>query len=807
MKKFLILCAAFIWAYSAAAQENIQVDNLAEGISYREVSSRLSKIEKLTKAEHPDINAMVEEISYLNNMSMQLDGVRQSINDEIKVIEKRIDALGEVDEKLPSSKVIVQKQREFRRELSDEKTRLSETEILLAKIDELNMRIFEIRNQALWGNLLISTGALINPSVLFTSNQELFDFVLDIVKSPYLWYEKLSASDKGLAKKSIYGLLILVSVITFLGYWLRRFIIRQWGYRADIETPRLGRKILAAFTVWCAYGIIPSSTIGAGLWWLLNEELLTGSLFGVLLKILLYYLLYIIIGRATCRVVFTPYNERWRLINMPTDKAKKITGAIYRTIEIWGIFAFLQHTVLSQNYSLELLSYLLAISSSVKAICVVWITHIYFASDENEDDREDDNDDDMNEQEGNTFKIGMFVSLFAMAIMAVSLFGYARLASFVIDRSIISAVILAAFGILRRFIYDVVQHLLLMGLWVKTFRMRRMFLRKIDFWFGIIVEPLLLLLLIGVLLLLWGVPFDILQATVYKAVSGFTIGGIRISLISIFWGIVAFIICLWIIKFIRYRVEFKLLEKTNIDAGTKHSLASGLAYIGYVLSGLLSIAIMGGNLNNIALVAGALSVGIGLGLQDIVKNFVSGIIMLFERPIKVGDWVTINGEEGKVKQINIRSTEIETFNRASVIIPNANVLSNMVTNMTHQNNWVRYAVKVGVAYGSDVELVKKVLLECAASHPKVTKKPAPYVLFQNFGASSLDFELRFYVSDIWAGWEAPSDVRYIINRRFIEEGIEIPFNQMVVHQGSQVADKTAAQFYAKNKKSTKNADK
>ena len=207
--------------------------------------------------------------------------------------------------------------------------------------------------------------------------------------------------------------------------------------------------------------------------------------------------------------------------------------------------------------------------------------------------------------------------------------------------------------------------------------------------------------------------------------------------------------------------------------------------------------------NKIALVAGALSVGIGLGLQDIVNNFVSGIILLFERPIKVGDWVVINGEEGKIKQINIRSTEIETFNRASVIIPNATILSNSLTNLTHENNWMRFKIPVGVAYGSDTQKVKQILLECANANKKVLKKPAPYVLFQNFGSSSLDFELRGYSNDIWEGWEIPSELRFEINRRFIEEGIEIPFTQMVVHQGSDVASKTSNQFYARGKKSSK----
>jgi small-conductance mechanosensitive channel len=400
----------------------------------------------------------------------------------------------------------------------------------------------------------------------------------------------------------------------------------------------------------------------------------------------------------------------------------------------------------------------------------------------------------------------MLVSIFTIAIIGFSLFGYARLASFIVDRSLLSAILIGGFSILRNFVYDATQHILLMGLWVKTFRMRKVFIRKFDFWFGIIAEPLMLLVLIGAVLVLWGVPFDVLKSNVYKAISGFTVGGIKISLLSIMWGAIVFALCLWIIKMVRYRIEFKMLEKTNLDSGTKHSLASGFAYICYVLAGLLAIAIMGGNLTNIALIAGALSVGIGLGLQDIVNNFVSGIIMLFERPLKVGDWVVIGNEEGEVKQINIRSTEVQTFNRASVIIPNSQVLSNSVVNRTHENNWARYGVKVGVAYGSDVEQVRDLLLECVLSHPKVSKKPAPYVLFQDFGESSLDFEVRFYVSDINVGWTAPSDVRFIINKRFKEEGIEIPFKQMVIHQGSQIADRTENQFYAKKKGAKKNAD-
>ena len=198
--------------------------------------------------------------------------------------------------------------------------------------------------------------------------------------------------------------------------------------------------------------------------------------------------------------------------------------------------------------------------------------------------------------------------------------------------------------------------------------------------------------------------------------------------------------------------------------------------------------------------------GVALGLQNEKNNFVPGIILLFERPIKVGDWVIIDGEEGKIKQINIRSTEVETFKRASMIIPNANLLSTTVTNLTHGNNWARYAIGVGVAYGSDTDKVREILLECAYANKKVLKKPEPYVIFKDFGACSLEFELRVYVSDIWAGWVVPSDLRFAINKRFAEEGIEIPFPQMVVHQGSKVAKRTQRQFYARDDEENENVN-
>ena len=403
--------------------------------------------------------------------------------------------------------------------------------------------------------------------------------------------------------------------------------------------------------------------------------------------------------------------------------------------------------------------------------------------------------DDEPENMSLSSKIIVFTTIFAVLTFGISLFGYPELATFIFNRFIASVLFIGAFVIVRRFISDLLRRSIVF--WIKTFKLRKQLLSKADFLMTLLVTPLLVLFLIYSLLTLWGMPGAFMLQAVKKLVFGFKVGGINISLISIVTGLLVFLISLTLVKMMKNRLSNNLLNRINMDEGIKHSLISGFSFTGFIISAILAIVAMGVDLSNLAVIAGALSVGIGFGLQDVIKNLVSGIILLFERPFKVGDWVLIGGEEGKIKQINIRSTEVETFNKASVIIPNATLISSSLTNLTHGNNWSRQSVRVGVAYGTDVDKVKQILLECAAKCKYVLKNPAPYVLFQDFGPSSLDFEVRCYTNDIWNGWIIPSELRSEINRRFIEEGIEIPFQQMVIHQGEKVAPEE--QFYARRK--------
>lgn len=190
---------------------------------------------------------------------------------------------------------------------------------------------------------------------------------------------------------------------------------------------------------------------------------------------------------------------------------------------------------------------------------------------------------------------------------------------------------------------------------------------------------------------------------------------------------------------------------------------------------------LGFGLSQITILGGALGVGIGFGLQAIVNNFVSGLILLFERPIKVGDMIEIGMEVGEVKELGLRATIVQTFDNAEVVIPNSELITGRVTNWTLSEKRVRVKLPVGVAYGTDISAVLKILLSCADANPMVLTKPEPKALFLAFGASSLDFELRVWIPDFAEGLVVRSELNQDIEAEFDLAGIEIPFPQTDLH--------------------------
>jgi len=296
------------------------------------------------------------------------------------------------------------------------------------------------------------------------------------------------------------------------------------------------------------------------------------------------------------------------------------------------------------------------------------------------------------------------------------------------------------------------------------------------------ILKLIVYLAAGILLMLpWGYRTSDFFQIFNNLFFGFEVGGLSISLSTILLAIGLFFVGYTITVALRSWLNNKLLPTTKLDIGISNSISTVFGYIGFILAAILGISAAGFDLSNLAIVAGALSVGVGFGLQSIVNNFVSGLILLAERPIKAGDWIVTSGGEGTVKKISVRSTEIETFDRATVIVPNSTLITDNVTNWTHENKTGRIIVPVGVGYDSDPEQVKEILLNCAKEHRLILGRPAPAVFFMDFGASSLDFQLRCFLADINYSLTVTSELRFAILAALREAKIEIPFPQQDIH--------------------------
>jgi small-conductance mechanosensitive channel len=262
---------------------------------------------------------------------------------------------------------------------------------------------------------------------------------------------------------------------------------------------------------------------------------------------------------------------------------------------------------------------------------------------------------------------------------------------------------------------------------------------------------------------------------------GFEIGQFRISLARILIGLLLFTALLFATRLVQRWLRDRVLQPPRVDAGIANSIDTVAGYVGTSIAALVAVSYAGLDITNLAIVAGALSVGIGFGLQSIVNNFVSGLILLIERPIRVGDWIVVGNEQGNVRRISVRATEIETFDRASLIVPNSELITSKVLNWTHRNMMGRVTLKVGADYAADPRKVMQILKTSADENPLVLKTPEPQVVFDGFGANSLDFTLRFVLSDLTRSGDVQSEVRIAILEGFRREGIEMPYSQHDVH--------------------------
>lgn len=363
--------------------------------------------------------------------------------------------------------------------------------------------------------------------------------------------------------------------------------------------------------------------------------------------------------------------------------------------------------------------------------------------------------------------------IIGFGIIAAALSGYVVFAAFLAEQALWVGIVACLFLLVFQFI-DLGIPVLLggKGRFALTLKagmgLRAATLDKIS----VVSVGVLKLLLIAVTLLLilapWGLESSDFLVSLRAAFFGFQVGGVTVSLSTIVVGAIVFAIGIGATRAMQRWLDNQFLPTTALDTGLRNSITTAAGYVGYIAAAAITVTAVGLSLERLTLVASALSVGIGFGLQSVVSNFVSGLILLWERPIRVGDQVLVGDIEGIVKRINVRSTEIATFDRATVIVPNSNLISGVVRNRVRNDRTGRVLIALTVPRSLDAGQVRAMLSEVASNHGDVMQKPPPAVMFKKLGTTTMDFELICVVGDVEITGRVNSDLNFAIHKRLAE---------------------------------------
>jgi len=768
MLKFAAICLFIINCHICPAIA--QTPSPAETPDYAAITKQLDKITadlhagKITRKETDGI------ISALGTLHGQIETDKTSAKNNLQNITKKIEALGALPENGEKEADTIAKQRKsFNEDAAKYKSQIAQADLANTKIEEINNLIIKVRNQQLLNNILVKQSPVFFPQEFLKSAAALPHFFYGIIKAPFTWYKALNAQQQQTTHKNILYILLTTAGAFLLALVLRNYIKKYIDTKTG--TAR-NRKFWSALWILAAYGVIPSAIFGTFLIWIDNSRLLNGN-FLTLLSSGTLYLLIFFICRALIQAVLIPESPRWRIIEISNERAASVRSAlIFSAAAICGV-QFLLQLATSMDEGKNTLYVLTLFANLVKAYCVSAVMRkaLYDNSDPTPEELQAGDI----RQLSFASKLSLVINVFMTAAFGISLFGYLRLSEYIINRFIVSLLVIAAIYIANRLLHGIFRQIARFRFWQTTLRIAPRTLVKSEIWFGLFLNPLLFIIGGIIILAVWGVSVDIIISRIKNFLIGFNIGNVHISITSILLGIAVFFISLFAFRLFKQSFQSGSLSQLDIDDGIKSSLISGIGFIGYIFSFVLGIAVMGGSFQSIAIMAGALSFGAGLGLQNLVSNLVAGITILFERPLKVGDWVIINGQEGIVKQINIRSTTLETGNKSNVIIPNSNILSSNIVNKTFMNRSGRVEIKIETGANNSIALIRNTLLEIADQDPEVIKTPAPSIVFLDLGDGKLSFQLICYTDNIFNNTSVSNRLRENIVNVFRSKNIQAPF--------------------------------
>ncbi|MCP1336684.1 mechanosensitive ion channel domain-containing protein [Futiania mangrovi] len=705
----------------------------------------------------------------------------EALRGDLQAVQKQLDALGPPPgEKDPPESAEIAKEREnLKAEISRIDGRIKALELRRTEASTLSDRIGSFQRARLIDWLSTRGPLPLAPATLTAAGAESAAFSEALIA----WTGRSTLfSGEGLGARWMW--LIAVFLLAWaIGWPLRRTLIARVLPESDASRPApdFTERVVRAALVGMVRAVPMALAITAVYAALFRIGVL-GELETAVVETSYRGLMALVAAASLTRATFSPARPSWRLVPVTDAAATRATLLLIGLAAVFVVKEILLASIRHAEGGRALLT-LVSASGIVLTTVLVWMLaarRTWAQSHGAEVGHDPESEAAAHTMTRWAKPLRLLARGVAVLTSAAVLVGYHHFADFVTDRALLTAAIITVLMLSRVLLVELLRDQLT----------RRKAARAQEdsqkgrvalAWASLAIDVALIAAGVFLLLPLWGADQGSLTGLLATAVTGFQIGEVRISVTEILIGIGGFVLVLALTKQLKTLLSNRILPMTQLDSGVQDSIATGIGYVGFVIAGLTAVSLVGLDLSNLAIVVGALSVGIGFGLQNIVNNFVSGIILLVERPMKVGDWVQASSAEGFVKRISVRATEIETFDRSSVIVPNSELIAAPVTNWYFKNRMGRIKINVGVSYASDVEKVRDILMAAAVAHPQTLSYPSPVVYFMEFGASSLDFTLILYVADIGHKFQVASDIRFDITRRFRDADIEIPFPQQDIH--------------------------
>lgn len=757
---------------------NNGVQKLAPAAALNAARAELEGLEKALASSNLDEDQISDLRERLGAASGQIRSVIAELTPRAHAISAQLAQMGPkpAEGAPPESETVAKEREERTRVLAEFQASIGLAEALLVQAGQISTSINDHR-RLLLANQLFAHG----PSLL----------------SPTLWREAIASIPEGLETgRKIFGgwledasrrarsgmIMASLAAIVISGglSFLQRRFMPQLNRRSRMEVNpgRLRRVAKAVGVMLCVTIPIIAATLTLFMG-LDAEGLAEGRMESVIVWALLSTSFFFFL-RALARAIFSPGLPQWRLFSMDEDTAVWLYHASVVMTVTMLVGLILQVVVAAADAHLSLVSLADGLSALAVAIVMFWaLRGLHRLTKPIEDDF-----GPYVPSAPQIWNLARLVAWIATFIIFIALItGFIAFASFIVDQVIWVSLIIGLFYLVTVLIEEIAVEMpkrnSRVSLLLQTsVGLRRRTLEQIGILFAGISK--LVFFVIGIMLALapWGLESNDVLSSFKLLRDGIRIGEVRIMPLEVFGAILTFALILFVSRIIQRWLSTRFLPATGIDPGIRNSIATGIGYVGFFIAIGLAFTQLGFSLDRIAIVAGALSVGIGFGLQSIVNNFVSGLILLWERPIKVGDWVVVGPDEGYVKRINVRATEIETFDRAAVIVPNSSLVSGTVKNWLHHDKLGRLIISIGVNYAADPEEVHQIMLACAKDHPQVLENPAPSVLLRSFEPTMLRFEMRCFIANVENRLVVTSDINFAVLKALRERDL-IPVRPMV----------------------------